>query len=74
MTIRQLTATDLALMEDLLTNFGEAFGEVTTDSASRPSNGCLKPAYHGLDLGMGTGKALEPSYDEVAGAEEHPSH
>ena len=40
--ILQLSAQDLALMEDLLTTFGEAFDEVDTYSASRPSNAYLK--------------------------------
>ncbi len=35
--IRQLSANDLALMESLLTTFGEAFNEVDTYSSSRPS-------------------------------------
>jgi aminoglycoside 3-N-acetyltransferase I len=42
MSIRQLTAHDLALMNDLLTAFGEAFGEVDTYSASRPSDTYLQ--------------------------------
>ncbi len=39
-TIRQLAAHDLTLMEDLLTTFGEAFDDIDTYGASRPS-----PAY-----------------------------
>lgn len=39
-SIRQLAANDLVLMEDLLDTFGEAFDEVETYSSSRPS-----PAY-----------------------------
>lgn len=38
----QLSATDLALMEELLVIFGEAFDEVDTYSASRPSEEYLK--------------------------------
>ena len=41
-SIRQLSANDLALMEDLLATFGEAFDEVDTYSSSRPSNDYLK--------------------------------
>jgi aminoglycoside 3-N-acetyltransferase I len=41
-SIRQLAANDLALMNDLLTTFGEAFGEVDTYSASRPNHAYLK--------------------------------
>lgn len=41
-SIRQLSANDLALMESLLTTFGEAFDEVDTYSSSRPSNAYLK--------------------------------
>jgi aminoglycoside 3-N-acetyltransferase I len=40
--ICQLSATDLVLMEGLLTCFGEAFDEVDTYSSSRPSNAYLK--------------------------------
>ncbi|WP_271254927.1 AAC(3)-I family aminoglycoside N-acetyltransferase [Pseudanabaena sp. Chao 1811] len=38
----QLSAKDLALMEELLVIFGEAFDEVDTYSASRPSEEYLK--------------------------------
>lgn len=41
-SVRQLSANDLALMEDVLTTFGEAFNEVDTYSSSRPSNDYLK--------------------------------
>ncbi len=40
--IHQLSAKDLALMEELLTVFGEAFDEVDTYSSSRPSDVYLK--------------------------------
>ncbi|NJK40694.1 MAG: AAC(3)-I family aminoglycoside N-acetyltransferase [Acaryochloridaceae cyanobacterium SU_2_1] len=41
-SIRQLSASDLTLMEGLLAIFGEAFDEVDTYSSSRPSNAYLK--------------------------------
>ncbi len=41
-TIQQLSAKDLALMEALLTTFGEAFEAVETYSASRPSHAYLQ--------------------------------
>jgi aminoglycoside 3-N-acetyltransferase I len=41
-SVRQLSANDLALIEDLLATFGEAFDEVDTYSSSRPSNDYLK--------------------------------
>ena len=41
-SIRQLSANDLPLMEGLLTTFGEAFDAVDTYSSSRPSNVYLK--------------------------------
>ena len=41
-SIRQLAANDLALMKSLLATFGEAFDEVDTYSASRPSDAYLK--------------------------------
>ena len=41
-SIHQLSAKDLTLMEDLLATFGEAFNEVDTYSSSRPSNAYLK--------------------------------
>ncbi|MBD2200862.1 MULTISPECIES: AAC(3)-I family aminoglycoside N-acetyltransferase [Calothrix] len=41
-SIRQLSANDLTLMEGLLITFGEAFDEVDTYSSSRPSNAYLK--------------------------------
>jgi aminoglycoside 3-N-acetyltransferase I len=41
-SIRQLSANDLALMEGLLSTFGEAFDEVDTYSTSRPSHAYLK--------------------------------
>lgn len=40
--IRQLSANDLPLMEDLLTTFGEAFDDVDAYSSSRPSTTYLK--------------------------------
>jgi aminoglycoside 3-N-acetyltransferase I len=39
---RQITPHDLTLMEALLTTFGEAFNEVDTYTASRPSEGYLR--------------------------------
>jgi aminoglycoside 3-N-acetyltransferase I len=41
-TIRQLTADDRALMDGLLTTFGEAFDDVETYSAHRPSEAYLR--------------------------------
>ena len=41
-SIRQLTSEDVALMDDLLTSFGEAFDEVETYSAARPSRAYLE--------------------------------
>ncbi|PZO39191.1 MAG: AAC(3)-I family aminoglycoside N-acetyltransferase [Pseudanabaena frigida] len=41
-SIYQLSVNDLALMEELLTVFGEAFNEVDTYSSSRPSDAYLK--------------------------------
>jgi aminoglycoside 3-N-acetyltransferase I len=41
-SIRQLDAHDLALMEGLLANFGEAFEDVETYNSFRPSNTYLK--------------------------------
>jgi aminoglycoside 3-N-acetyltransferase I len=41
-SIRQLAVDDLALMEDLLATFGEAFDEVDTYSSARPSKAYLK--------------------------------
>ncbi len=41
-SIRQLTPEDLALMEAMLTVFGEAFGEMDTYTEARPSAGDLK--------------------------------
>lgn len=41
-TIRQLTPDDLPRMDDLLTLFGEAFEQVATYSAARPSPAYLK--------------------------------
>ncbi|WP_256529106.1 AAC(3)-I family aminoglycoside N-acetyltransferase [Limnofasciculus baicalensis] len=41
-SIHQLSAKDMTLMEDLLTTFGEAFDEVDTYSSSRPSTAYLK--------------------------------
>ncbi|HEY9907976.1 MAG TPA: AAC(3)-I family aminoglycoside N-acetyltransferase [Thermosynechococcaceae cyanobacterium] len=41
-SIRQLSANDLALMEGLLATFGEAFNQVATYSSSRPSNAYFK--------------------------------
>ena len=40
--IRQLTSDDLALMDGLLTMFGEAFEEVGTYSRHRPSAAYLR--------------------------------
>jgi aminoglycoside 3-N-acetyltransferase I len=40
--IRLLTPDDVALMEGMLTTFGEAFDEVHTYSAARPSAGYLQ--------------------------------
>jgi aminoglycoside 3-N-acetyltransferase I len=40
--IHQLSAKELALMEELLAVFGEAFDEVNTYSSSRPSHAYLK--------------------------------
>ena len=40
--IHQLSVKDLALMEELLTVFGEAFDEVDTYSSSRPSDVYLR--------------------------------
>jgi len=41
-SIRQLSANDLALIEGLLATFGEAFNQVATYSSSRPSNAYFK--------------------------------
>jgi aminoglycoside 3-N-acetyltransferase I len=41
-SICQISSKDLALMEELLAVFGEAFGEVDTYSSSRPSDVYLK--------------------------------
>lgn len=41
-SIRQLTSDDVALMEAMLTTFGEAFDEVETYSAARPSQTYLQ--------------------------------
>lgn len=41
-SIRQLTSDDVELMEALSTRFGEAFGEVETYSAARPSQAYLE--------------------------------
>jgi aminoglycoside 3-N-acetyltransferase I len=41
-SIRQLSADDLPLMESLLTTFGEAFNEVDTYCSSRPSAAYLR--------------------------------
>lgn len=40
--ICQLTPNDVPLMEALLTTFGEAFNEVDTYTANRPSEGYLR--------------------------------
>ncbi|HEY5956982.1 MAG TPA: GNAT family N-acetyltransferase, partial [Polyangiaceae bacterium] len=40
--IRRLGQNDIPLMQDLLTTFGEAFGEVDTYTAKRPSIGYLR--------------------------------
>jgi aminoglycoside 3-N-acetyltransferase I len=40
-TIRQLAPDDTALMEAMLTTFGEAFGDVRTYGAARPSKAYL---------------------------------
>jgi aminoglycoside 3-N-acetyltransferase I len=41
-SIHQLSANDMALMEGLLANFGEAFDQVDIYCASRPSHAYLK--------------------------------
>jgi aminoglycoside 3-N-acetyltransferase I len=41
-TIRELASTDVALMEAMLTVFGEAFDEVETYSAARPTKAYLE--------------------------------
>ena len=41
-SIFQLSANDLTLMEDLLATFGEAFDDLDTYNSSRPSNAYLK--------------------------------
>jgi aminoglycoside 3-N-acetyltransferase I len=41
-SIRQLASDDVALMEAMLTTFGEAFDEVETYSAARPSKAYLE--------------------------------
>jgi aminoglycoside 3-N-acetyltransferase I len=41
-SIHQLASHDIALMEAMLTVFGEAFGDVTRYSAARPSNAYLQ--------------------------------
>jgi aminoglycoside 3-N-acetyltransferase I len=41
-SIRQLSANDMALMEGLLATFGEAFDQVDTYRTSRPSHAYLK--------------------------------
>jgi aminoglycoside 3-N-acetyltransferase I len=41
-TIRQLTANDLALIDALLTTFGEAFDDMRTYTARRPSPDYLR--------------------------------
>ena len=40
--VRTLTAADIELMQALLTTFGEAFNEVATYSAARPSSAYLE--------------------------------
>lgn len=40
--IRRLTPNDVPLMEALLAMFGEAFNEVDTYTANRPSEGYLR--------------------------------
>lgn len=40
--IRQLASKDVAAMEELMTVFGEAFGEIETYTGSRPSRGYLE--------------------------------
>ena len=41
-SIRQLTPVDVALMEVMITTFGEAFEEGDTYTAARPSTGYLE--------------------------------
>ena len=41
-TVRRLAPLDVAMMEAMLTTFGEAFGEVETYSAARPSSAYLE--------------------------------
>jgi aminoglycoside 3-N-acetyltransferase I len=41
-SVRQLASTDVTLMEAMLTMFGEAFDEVETYSAARPSKAYLE--------------------------------
>ena len=41
-SICQISANDLALMEGVLATFGEAFDDVDTYSSSRPSSAYLK--------------------------------
>lgn len=41
-TIRQLAHDDVAVLEGLLTTFGEAFGEIETYGAKRPSASYLR--------------------------------
>ena len=43
-SIHQLSAKDIALTEELLAVFGEAFEEVDTYSSSRPSAASRRPA------------------------------
>jgi aminoglycoside 3-N-acetyltransferase I len=40
--VRQISPSDVALMEDLMTTFGEAFGDVNTYIGSRPSPDYLR--------------------------------
>lgn len=42
LSIRHLTADDVALMEAMLTTFGEAFNEVDTYTAAQPSRSYLR--------------------------------
>jgi len=41
-TVRQLTATDLGLMRDLLGVFGEVFEEIETYTGAQPNDGYLR--------------------------------
>lgn len=59
-SIRQLSASDVSLMEKLMTVFGEAFEEVETYTGSRPSREYLEQL-----LGSETFIVLAASKDDV---------